>query len=1094
MTEEIISSKYRKNRVLLAVVALSLFLIGLALVMQGLIDTRNFRDEITKIIQLQTKRKVSIKGNVTVSLLPTPTLFIPSVELREDKAEKYPSPNANVEMIRIQVSLLSLLSQKPKITSITFDNPVMEVVRSEDNLIHWGWMNASLLTGTSASAGGAASSMSIFINNGRLIYRDALTEELVNFDSINLNVNNSSRLDVSGSFIAYGHGLSMALTTDSVSSETDNERPFTFNMSSDDKSTLQLEGTLHFESDLPVVNGNISINLTNALNWTQAKRADGSSIFDIITNQSEKRGDQKLVYPVKFEGEWSQRGLAAEVKNLRLEGLNSAGIGSMSIKWEDWRPEIAANMHFSAADYYSWEYLIKTAFASANADILQGLYRSSDEDSLNPIPKDVIFKFDVKADEIYFGNQSWKNAELSAAMADGSITVNQFTIDLPGESSLTLFGVISPSATHDLRFEGSMETSGNSLRNMLTVLDASANELPETGFGSFFAHSNIFISAEQLRLSEADVKLGGLRLNGGMVFYFDDHPRVEADVKLKNINFDYFRDAWRERESKNVDKGKEFFLKYDKNMNFNWLKRLGATIDFRVKVDRFTFFEHTGTTASFRIYARQGDFGIYDINFIYPTDVMRGTFRLNVMGEKPLINLSFSASEINTDYFNYENAFIAEEELRKKREEEERMIEEAAKRMEEEERERAERAAAAAAMAEVDGMGVATASASVATGAAQGSYIALDPESPITMPVQAEPEAAGALKAIGAVTEAASGTTSALNFPDLTATPPAIATTSGTKEPKLVIDPQSDQLQGIAAPNNDPPAEPPRQAMGIDDLLGMPRQRIESVIGGERLGELIDMSWMSGFAGVFDLNISKLVHKNVTLGNFRLQANFSNELMNFKTLTFNYWGGQFSIAGSMYGGKVPGFSVSVAFLNGDLSEIMRAVIGRDNITGGVGLSATIATSGVNFLSWIQQAEGKLALSLRGMSVRGFNLAGVVDAVNKSRTSSDVANSVNMIINNGTTNFSLDGNINIRNGLMRTPGVNLRSESINGVLTGEVRLLKWTMDLTCMFQFPEMSADTIPTLTVQVAGPLEKGELRVDTSSLEAYVAKRIISK
>jgi uncharacterized Zn-binding protein involved in type VI secretion len=287
---------------------------------------------------------------------------------------------------------------------------------------------------------------------------------------------------------------------------------------------------------------------------------------------------------------------------------------------------------------------------------------------------------------------------------------------------------------------------------------------------------------------------------------------------------------------------------------------------------------------------------------------------------------------------------------------------------------------------------------------------------------------------------------------------------------------------------------PAREARGIDDLLGVAKPRIESVVGGGTLTELIDMSWMSGISGVLDLNVTKFVHKNVTLGNFRLQANFANELMNFKTLTFNYWGGQISIAGSMYGGKVPGFSISLAFLNGDFGEIMRVLTNRENLMGGISVSATFATSGVNYLSWLQQAEGKMVVALRGMQVRGFNLGGVVDAVNISRTSSDVANSVGMTIASGSTTFSVDGNVNVRNGMLRTPGMTLRSENIGGVLTGEVRLLKWYMDLTCMFQFPEMSADTVPTLTVQVAGPLDKSELRVDTSSLEAYVAKRIISK
>src|SRR4051812_45154125 len=115
--------KGSKNRLLLAFVALLLFLVGLALVVQGLIDTRNFRDEITRIIQLQTNRQVIIKGNVSVSLLPIPTLYVPGVELRDARNENSREPTATVGLIKIQVSLLSVLFEKPRVTSVSIDRP-----------------------------------------------------------------------------------------------------------------------------------------------------------------------------------------------------------------------------------------------------------------------------------------------------------------------------------------------------------------------------------------------------------------------------------------------------------------------------------------------------------------------------------------------------------------------------------------------------------------------------------------------------------------------------------------------------------------------------------------------------------------------------------------------------------------------------------------------------------------------------------------------------------------------------------------------------------------------------------------------------------
>lgn len=1035
-----------------------LFLVGLALVVQGMIDTRNFRDEITKIIQLQTKRQVVIKGNVTVSLLPTPTLYVPGVELRDARNENSIEPTLTVGMIKIQVSLLSVIASQPRITAISLDRPVLELVRADDHLIHWGWLNSDLLK---AMAGGAtpADAVGLDVTNGRILYQDLRTESTAKIDSVNFSATNGSKLYMNGSLSAYGHMLYVRLNSDSVSdSSSASDLPFTFTISSTDKSTLSLEGAMNLGGELPLVKGAMKLDLEDAASWVQVLEADERGLLDTVTNRTQKASEEKAVYPLKLSGDWGQEGLSVTIANLRMEGLNSAAIGDMSVQWADWRPAITTNMHFSALDYEQFAHFITLAFIPEQTDMMRQVYR--DENTKSPLPQNVMLSVNVKADELYVANQSWKNATLSSTLADGAITVNQFMIELPGESSLSLFGVISPAATQDLRFEGSMETQGKSLRNMLTVLDPSAADLPETGFGGFFSHSNIFLSSEQLRLSEADVKLGDLHLNGGMVFYFDEQPRVEADVKLKNINFDYFRDAWRERESKNIDKGKDFFLKYDKSMNFNWLKKLTTTIDFRVNVDQFTFFEHPGTNASFRIYARNGDFGVYDISFIYPTDIMRGTFRLNVNGEKPLMNLSFSASEIDTSYFNYESTFLTEDEKKKKQDDEERKLKLAKDNKDKEEEE---------------------------TAAAAAVSIAVDPQAPITEAVTSvDLPPSAALKAIEPAPAARD--TNEPEAPGPLAPPVTPAEPDGSR---LMVQPQAERYTVLAA--NDE-AMPPRPASGLDDLINRPRTKIDTAIGGGKLTELLDFGWMNGLSGVIDLNIAKLVHKGVTFGSFRLQSNFANDLLTFKTLTFNYWGGQCSVAGSMYGGKVPGFSISVAFLNGDLHELLGDLTGRSNITGGVSLSATLATSGVNYLSWIQQAEGKMVLVGRGVNVQGFNLQGIVDAVNMSRTSSDVANSVNMVVGTSNTTFSVDGNVNIKNGMLRTPGMNLRSETIVGNLTGEVRMLKWEMDMNTMFQFPGMSSETIPTMTVQLSGPLDKGELRTDTSSLEAYVAKRIISK
>jgi len=232
----------------------------------------------------------------------------------------------------------------------------------------------------------------------------------------------------------------------------------------------------------------------------------------------------------------------------------------------------------------------------------------------------------------------------------------------------------------------------------------------------------------------------------------------------------------------------------------------------------------------------------------------------------------------------------------------------------------------------------------------------------------------------------------------------------------------------------------------------------------------------------------------MALDRIKFQAKLENNLLTFQNFTFSYWQGRCSVLGSMYGGKVPGISTSFTLYDIELHDMLKELMGYGNITGKASITGTLSTSGVNALSWVSQSDAKLIMAGRGVNVSGLNLQGVADAVAVSRTAADVFNNVNLALVNGSTEFTVDGNINVKNGIMKTPGITLKSGAITGGLTGEVRLVPWTMDLSMLFQFPAMTSETIPTMTVQLSGPIDTPELKTDTASLEAYVAKRIISR
>ena len=972
----------KQLRIAVGCIIAIMFVLGLILLAQGFIDTNNYKDKIVAAIEKQTNKKVTIKGSVSVSLLPSPTLFIPGIELRDPDSDA-PAPAISVYLVSIHIPVLSLLSNDLRVSSVSLDHPVFEITSTEDMQGYLGLISHNESKDQTASNNNVA----VDITEGKIFYLDNKTEKNSTIERINSTIVIHQYLDASGSFRVTGHDVSFAMNTAAGPSDNKGIEAFLLKLNSGSNNSLELKGDISKEEGLLNIKGAFSLKLDNAIDWVTAIKPQEQQLLPQTITQGAQDTDDKSQLGLEITSDWSSHGLTIEMTNMLLKGLASDGAGNLKLGWNEQTPNILANLKFSSLSYDKWSKMAATAFVSNSANKIE--YHEVNEIPENPIPDKTNITLNLKVDELHYGLQTWKEAQASASISKGTVTINQFNVKLQGDSVITVFGVVSPSPKGDLRFEGSMETNGKSLRKTLTVFDETAADLPETGFGDFFAHSNLFISSEQLRLSEADVKLGDLKLTGGLVAYFDSNPRIEADIKLKNINFDYFRDVWRETQ-KTAAKKEDFFLKFDKTMNFDWLKKLQTAIDFKIYVEHFTFLDKVGDNAAFRLYAKNGDFGLYDVNFIYPDDITKGYFKLNVNAEQPSILLSFKTNELNTDYFSAER---------------------------------------------------------YTPGTA-----ALDNEL-----LQSE------------------------NAPIAKAD---ILANAEAERSDIII-------------NSSGAVEPPRPAFGIEDLIKNKRKTNlnPSMENKKHWSEkLIDMSWLYGFSGDIELDIGRVTHKDISLGNFKLKALIGKEQVIFKTLNFSYWGGQCSILGSLYGGKVPGFSVSFTIVDAQVQSLLSSFTNRQNINGQVSISAALASSGINPLSWVSQAEGKMVLIGRNIYVQGLNMQGVVDSVAISRTSSDVLDSVNRAIFNGFTIFSIDGNLNIKDGMIRTPGIGLRTTSTIGNLTGELKMVPWTLELSSFFQFPSMPSETVPTMTVQYSGTPDAGEVKTDTSSLESFVAKRIISK
>lgn len=920
------SSSPKIKRLGISVLSL-ICLAGVVQVLPSLVSTAPFAEAFKERFREATGREVVIRGKPQVTLFPAPMLYFANVQLlpREDGA---PTPDLQIARLGVGASYAALFSDKPSISTVELEGVVIAIQRAKGKEVDWDWLASAPAL---SSAGPGSPIQSLVVHSGSVHYFDDNTDDKIDIEGIRLQLGwHGRRMDATSSFRV--RELPVGVKGGVEWKDSGASVEFTLDSGSVTKVSLKGDYAPGAADERGTFKGQLASELEDVYQWLPKPKKEAAAVPQ----------------PIKLTAEVLQQGFQVTLDKLALESGRSTGEGQAELSWHD-VPRMDLTMHFKAFDLPVWQRLAErlTSPEVVPVDYATSVFDRKNEKSFM-LPLGLGIKAAITADQVLTARQPWRDAVVSAEIDPaGVLVINQLMVGLPGESNATLFGIMV-TRPKGPRFEGNLEAKGKDLRAMLSMIEPAARSLPEKGFNDFYARSNLLITPEQVRVSEAELRVGELSLVGGLVAYFEDQPRFEAEMKLKDINFDHFRDAWREEKRGELKKaagqknaldksGKKEPAAEPTRFEFDWLKKLESKIDFKIEIDKFHFLDKDGESASLRLYATQGELGLYGIKLYYPDSIMEGNFNLDVRGELPDVDLVLTGNVFDTAYFS-------------------------------------------------------------------------------------------------------------LDAP-------------------------------VGAPQGDAEKAPEEKSA--------PR---------EWSGELFDFSWMEGFSADLDLNLTELIDDDQVYENFKLKARLDKNALAVEKFSFGIWGGGFDAAGSLIGGRVPGLSASFTFYNAELVSLISTLSTLRNVTGRVSLSGALTTSGINMKSWVEQADAKIVMSGRGVIVNGLNLQGVIDAVNVARSVADVVNNVPSALTDAYTDFSVDGNLNIQHGQVRTPGITLKSGYTIGNLTGEINLIPWTMSLATLFQFPSFASETVPTMLVEVGGPVDAYTMKVDTASLEAYVAKRIISK
>src|SRR5579862_4298295 len=146
------------KKALIGIVAFLMLLVLAALVGPRFVNWNGYKDRVAAAVFQATGRALAIDGNISLSLLPAPTLSVEGVRLANLPGGSSPDM-ARLKSLDVEVALIPLMSGRIQVTRIDLLEPVILLERLPDGRANWQ-LQPQPQAGAEASAGAAPGGLS----------------------------------------------------------------------------------------------------------------------------------------------------------------------------------------------------------------------------------------------------------------------------------------------------------------------------------------------------------------------------------------------------------------------------------------------------------------------------------------------------------------------------------------------------------------------------------------------------------------------------------------------------------------------------------------------------------------------------------------------------------------------------------------------------------------------------------------------------------------------------------------------------------------------------------------------------------------------
>lgn len=497
---------------------LVVLIIGL-LAAPSFIDWKKYKDPILTQIRETSGYDIAIDQDLSLSLLPFPSVSASGISGRLVELEGEPFFQAG--RINVTVSPLSLLSGKPHISEIKLTDP--KIILIKDATGNYNFMVAKESGATESEVATQAVSLEdielpvtlneLVIDGGSLTYIDQATGAKydIAFDEFTLDISNlAGPYDLDGEFMVNGYPLSLDSKIGKLS-QTDPAK-ISVELEVDDNK-MKLDGTASLLSNI-AFDGDVDI---------AAK--DLSKVMSVISGRASSAPIKEISFkgPVTF----NENMASISSENFEVDGMKmtlSAGV-------TDYKSD-APKMDFKidAKEDLDLEGLIEKANSvqASPAPVTAKTEAGSFLPSSNPIPAGMTGTISVKLPGLTYKGEKTGKIDLSGQVAERTAKGSYFAEGIPGNGSVK--GQFDYSGTQ-LKVETDLLSVNveKVLADWLKLVDASAFD----AFPSTLTNAKLVttVTPQQLSVDAAQSNFGELSFTGAVKMQ-KSSPRDKVALKV----------------------------------------------------------------------------------------------------------------------------------------------------------------------------------------------------------------------------------------------------------------------------------------------------------------------------------------------------------------------------------------------------------------------------------------------------------------------------------------------------------------------------------------------------------------------------------